>query len=328
MRRAIREIPNGTYSYQATIDGFDEPVTIAVSVQIDDDELGVDFTGTSPENERGINSVSNYTISLASYALKCMIDPLTPKNEGAFRPFRKMNIPEGSILNPRRPAPTFGRSLVGHVVTSALFGALAEAIPERVLADSGSCPGIRPHFLGTHNGRPFSFVLFANGGMGARATLDGLSCTGFPTNANCASMEVMESIVPLRCLKQELRPDSGGAGRMRGGLGLELIVEYTSEATGMLGMMSERKDHPAFGLFGGQNGMKTVAMLNDADAPQKGRAQLHQGDLLLMRYPGGGGYGDPAERDRRLVDRDLAYGYITREAAENTYGRTAANSEV
>jgi N-methylhydantoinase B len=320
MRRAISEVPDGSYHYEAVTDGFDEPIVIAVTVVVDGDELVLDFTGSSPQSERGINVVPNYATALSSYALKCLLDPFTPKNEGSFRPFRQYILPEGSILNPRKPAPVFGRSLVGHVTTSAVFGALAEALPDRVIADSGSCPGIRPHFHGEHRGRPFAFVLFANGGMGARSTKDGLSVTGFPTNADCASMEVLENIVPLRCWRQELRPDSGGAGRLRGGLGQQLEIEYVADSTGMLGMMSERHEHPAFGLFGGGSGSKTIALLNGVDAPHKGRATLRPGDRLEVRYPGGGGYGDPHERDEAKVRQDVEYGYVSADAARELYG--------
>jgi N-methylhydantoinase B len=326
MRRAISEVPDGSYHCEVTTDGFDVPITVAVTVTVDGDELVLDFTGSSPQQARGINVVPNYAKALSSYGLKCLLDPFTPKNEGSFRPFREYILPEGSILNPRRPAAVFGRSLVGHVTTSAVFGALAPALPDRVIADSGSCPGIRPHFHGIRNGRAWAFVLFANGGMGARAGKDGLSVTGFPTNADCASMEVLENIVPLRCWRQELRQDSGGAGRFRGGLGQEVEVEYLADGDGMLGMMSERHEHPAFGLFGGQSGQCTIATLNDRDAPHKGRAPLATGDRLVVKYPGGGGYGDPRERDPERVRQDVEFGYVSAEAARELYGWTASQA--
>lgn len=327
MRRVIRAMPSGTYEFETTMDGFDTPVTVAVTVRIGEDDLVVDFAGSSPESAWGINSVPNYTKAFTCYTLKCLLDPYTAKNEGSFRPFQDIRIPEGSILNPRRPAPVFGRSMVGHVITSAIFGALAPALPEQVLADSGSCPGIRPHFSGMHRGEPWAFVLFANGGMGARATKDGLACTGFPTNAGCASMEVLENIVPLRCWRQELRSDSGGAGRFRGGLGQEVLIEYLADGPGMLGMMSERHDHPAFGLAGGLPGQPTVATLSGEPAPRKGRARLRTGDRLLVRYPGGGGFGDPHERDPRLLQRDVDFGYVSVEAAARLYGYPRSTGE-
>jgi N-methylhydantoinase B len=327
MRKAIHEVPDGSYHYEVTTDGFDSPITVAVTVVVRDDELVLDFTGSSPQSERGINVVPNYAKALSSYALKCLLDPFTPKNEGSFRPFRDYVLPEGSILNPRKPAPVFGRSLVGHVTTSAVFGALAPALPDRVIADSGSCPGIRPHFHGTNHGQPFAFVLFANGGMGARSAKDGLSVTGFPTNADCASMEVLENIVPLRCWSQELRPDSAGAGRFRGGLGQQVEIEYVADGPGMLGMMSERHEHPAFGLFGGGSGETTIALLNGQDAPHKGRAPLRPGDRLVVRYPGGGGFGDPKDRAPELVRRDVEYGYVSAAAAERLYGYQPTTSD-
>jgi N-methylhydantoinase B len=137
-------------------------------------------------------------------------------------------------------------------------------------------------------------------------------------------MEVLENIVPLRCWRQELRQDSGGAGKFRGGLGQEVEVEYLADGDGMLGMMSERHEHPAFGLFGGQSGQCTIATLNGRDAPHKGRAPLATGDRLVVKYPGGGGYGDPRERDPERVRQDVEFGYVSAEAARQLYGWTAS----
>jgi N-methylhydantoinase B len=319
MRAAIAKLPDGRYEYEVTTDGFDQPITVHLAILVDKDELELDFTGSSPQSSRGINCVLNYARAFAFFALKCVLDPLVPKNEGSNRPFRRVYAPPGCIVNPARPAPVFGRSTVGHVVTSAVFGALAPAIPDRVLADSGSAPGIRAHFSGTHQGQPFSFVLFTNGGMGSRADKDGLSCTGFPTNAGSASMEVMESIVPLRCLQQELRADSGGAGTFRGGLGQIVRIQYIGDSEGVLGMMADRQQHPAFGLFGGGSGAPCVIQLNGVDVPQKGRVPIHPGDLVEILFPGGGGYGNPAERDRERVRQDVLFELVSAQSAVDAY---------
>jgi N-methylhydantoinase B len=320
MRAAIRGIPNGLYEYMVTTDGFEAPIDIHLAILVDDDELELDFTGSSPQSRRGINCVLNYARAFAFFALKCALDPLVPKNEGSNRPFRRVFAPEGCIVNPRRPAPVFGRSTVGHLVTSAVFGALAPAIPDRVIADSGSAPGIRAHFSGTVDDKPFSFVLFTNGGMGSRHDKDGLSCTGFPTNAGSASMEVMESIFPLRCLHQELRQDSGGPGKYRGGLGQTVRIQYVGDDEGVLGMMADRLQHPAFGLFGADHGAPCVIQLDGVDVPPKGRVAIRPGQVLEIQFPGGGGYGKPSDRNRELIHHDLRLGLISRESALKSYG--------
>lgn len=321
MREAIRELQDGVYTYTLEADGFDHPLRIAVTVTIQGDEIAVDYTGSSAQINRGLNCVLNYTYAYTCYPLKCVLDPFTPKNEGSFRPFT-ITAPEGSLLNPRFPAPVNARQITGHLIGCALFGALAPALPNKVIADSGSAPTCRAVFSGRMaSGQKFSFILFANGGMGARPNRDGLSTTPFPTNATCASVEVMENLAPLIVWKKELLVDSGGPGTWRGGLGQEIVLEVVGLEALAVSLISDRRDHPALGLFGGMPGAPVEIVLNDGQfIHPKARSALKPGDRLTIKYAGGGGYGQPVERSRERVVSDLQNGYITERAALDLYG--------
>ena len=320
MRQAINEAKDGVYNYILESDGYDAPLKICCNITIKGDEVAVDYTGTSPQINRGLNCVFNYTWAYTCYPLKCALDPLTPKNEGSFRPFT-ITAPEGSLLNPLFPAPVNARQITGHLLGCAVFGALAPALPQRVIADSGSAPTCRAVFSGRlPAGQKFSFILFANGGMGARPDRDGLSTTPFPTNSTCASIEVMENLAPLIVWKKELLADSGGPGTWRGGLGQEIALEVVSTEPLAVSLISDRRDHPALGLFGGRPGGPVRFVLNDGQfIHPKARSALKPGDRLTIRYAGGGGYGPPEKRDRDRVVWDLRNGYITDRAARTLY---------
>ncbi|MBI3965113.1 MAG: hydantoinase B/oxoprolinase family protein, partial [Chloroflexi bacterium] len=321
MRRAIAELPDGSWEHTVYMDGFDQPIKIQCRVTIRGDEIEVDYEGTSPQVDRGINSVMNYTWAYTCYPVKCAIDPHTAKNEGSYRAIT-VKAPEGSILNPRYPAPVNSRQIVGHMLTGAIFGCLAQVIPERVIADSGSAPTLRTVYSGIgRHGERFGFILFANGGMGARPNQDGLPCTPFPTNSTCASIEVMEGLTPLLVRTKRIRPDSGGAGKWRGGYGQEIIVECRAERPISLSVISDRQQFPPQGMVGGEPGSSAVIKyLNREDRVHpKSRTTLNPGDVLYCAYPGGGGYGPPSERDPELVRQDLENGVISEEAAYTLY---------
>ncbi len=320
MRAAIRAIPDGEYSFAVETDGFDWPLTIRIKITVRGSDLHVDFAGTSPQIDRGLNSVYNYTYAYTTYPLKCILDPVTPKNEGSFRPIT-IEAPLGSILNPTFPAPVDARQLTGHYLTAAVFGAMAPAIPDRVIADSGG-PPIRIIYAGTgYDGQKVGQIVFPWGGMGARPNQDGLSCTPFPSNSGCGSFEAIESISPLLIWQRMMIPDSGGAGRFRGGLGQEIVIELVSRDQARVSILSERLRHPPIGLLGGQPGAPAGLQLNRGDPlPPKGRTVFQPGAVVRLRYAGGGGYGPPRERDRARILEDLKNELITPEAARSTYG--------
>jgi N-methylhydantoinase B len=322
MRRAIAAVPDGTYRSVLEADGFDDQITrIACAVTVTGETMHIDYDGTSPQIDRGINCVLNYTHAYSVYPVKCALDPFTPRNEGSYWPI-SVSAPEGSILNPRFPAPVGARQLTGHLLADAIYAALAEVVPERVIAQSGAAPSMRALFSGVdRNGDRFSQVLFATGGMGAAPHCDGLTTTSFPTNVGAGSIEALESASPLLVWRKQLRPDSGGAGQFRGGLGQEAVIEVRSSAPVRLSLLSDRRDHPPLGVQGGAPGAPSVIRFADGTMPHpKSRTTIPPGTRLHMVYAGGGGYGDPKRRDPAALASDLRDGYVTAAAARTEYG--------
>ena len=298
-------------------DGFDEHVTtIAVTVTVSGDTMLLDFAGSSPQIDRGINCVMNYTHAYAVYPVKCALDPFTPRNEGSYRAI-EVRAPEGSILNPRFPAPVSARQLTGHLLAGAIYQAMSPVIPGQVIAECGGAPTMRALFSGLdRQGDRFSQVLFASGGMGASPHRDGLATTAFPTNAGAGSIEAFESVAPLVVWAKQLRPDSGGAGQFRGGLGQEAVIEVRSPAPLRLSLLSDRREHPAQGVLGGGPGGAAEIVMSDGTRPHpKSRTTIDPGTQLVMRYAGGGGYGPASARDPAALAADLRDGYVDRRRA-------------
>ena len=317
VREKIRELPNGEWRSETWSDGFEEPIAIRCRVAVEGDEILIDFAGSSPESAHGINVVLNYTHAYASFAVKAAIYPDVPHNEGSFRPVR-VTAPPGSILNALEPAPVASRQAVGHFVPSAIFAALAGALPGRLLA-----PGADPIWLSVWRGQnpSFTMTIFQVGGTGARPTKDGLSAVGFPSGVAGVPAEVIESLSPLVMRRRELRADSGGAGKWRGGLGQ--LTEFTRRGEGRWSVSSivDRTRYPAPGLLGGKPGMAgELALGNGARPNPKSQIEMERGDIVHLNLPGGGGYGDPFARDPELVRQDVISGYVTTGAAARDYG--------
>lgn len=322
MRMAIEALPDGSWTSSIRADGFDEDETfIQCRLTVRGSELEIDFEGTSPQINRGINSVLKYTTAYANYPIKCALDPESPRNEGSFQPIT-VKAQRGSILNPVFPAPVAARQLTGHLLTGAIYGCLAQIVPELVVAESGSAPTLRTVFGGqARDGQSFNQVLFASGGLGASSRMDGYACTAFPSNTGAGSIEVLESVSPLLVRHKELAQDSGGAGKYRGGLGQDVILDILSDKPINISLLSDRHKYPPLGLLGGQSGSKSIVALSDGSRLHpKSRDVLKPGEQLRIHFPGGGGYGPPEERDPAAVRRDIEYGYVSREAAESDYG--------
>ena len=322
MRRAISEVPDGTYRATLEADGFDQQIThIECAVTVRGDRMHIDYAGTSPQIDRGINCVFNYTHAYSVYPIKCSLDPFTPRNEGTYQAI-SVAAPEGSILNPTFPAPVGARQLTGHLLAGVIYRALADVLPDRIIAESGAAPSMRALFSGVdRNGDRFSQVLFATGGMGASPHRDGLATTSFPTNVGAGSIEAFESVAPLVVWKKQLTADSGGPGRFRGGLGQEAEIELRAPAPVRLSLISDRRDHPALGVLGGGNGAPALIAFGDGTRPHpKSRTTIAPGTRLHMVYAGGGGFGDPKARDPVAVKRDVRDGYVTPDAARKHYG--------
>jgi len=310
MRRAIEAVPDGSYSDSLMVDGFEEPLTIRCEVRIIGSDLTVDFAGTSLQVARPINSVLNFTRAYSAYAVKCAFDPTTPNNDGSFRPVR-ITAPEGSFLNPRRPAPIWARHLAGHYLPPVIFSALAELMPERVIADCGS-PIWNVYFAGKQrNGNRFVKMFFMNGGHGARPHQDGPACLSFPSNIATVPIEQFENSVPLLITEKALIPDSGGAGRYRGGPAQRLSFRVTADSPVSMTIRHERVKFPPRGLLGGKPGAAGREYVNGKRIAAKVRMNLEPNDLVTFDTPGGGGMGCPTERDPALIQADLANGLVT-----------------
>jgi len=321
MREAIRKLPNGRYENEAWSDGFDEPIRIKVAVIIEDEDILIDFAGSSPQSPWGINVVLNYTRAYASFAMKAAITPEVPHNEGAFRPVH-VTAPPGSILNCVEPAAVASRHLIGHFLPGVIFGALAQAMPTQLIA----C-GADPIWISVWRGNwpashePFTFSLFQCGGTGARATKDGLNTTGFPSGVAGVPAEVIESSTPLVQYRRELRTDSGGPGTYRGGLGQWTEVGYRGDEPWAVSAMIDRTHFPATGLNGGKSGAPGELLVNGNTGQQpKALLTLAPESRVQLNLPGGGGYGDPHQRPVALVLHDAINGYVSLEAAEREYG--------
>ena len=321
MRSAIREIPNGTHRHRTWSDGFEEPILIEAAVTIEDEDIYIDFAGSSPQSERGINVVFNYTHAYASFAMKAAISPDVPHNDGAFRPVH-VSAPPGSILNCIDPAPVASRHLIGHFLPGVVFGALAEAMPDRLMA-----PGADPIWITIWRGKArasddaFTFSLFQCGGAGARAAKDGLSATGFPSGVAGVPAESVETLTPMVQHRRELRTDSGGPGRFRGGLGQWTEMSCRTDQPWTLSAMIDRIAHPAEGLLRGKPGRAGALSIDGArEAEPKRLLVLDPANRVHLDPPGGGGYGDPFARDPEAVLRDVIEGYVSLEAARRDYG--------
>lgn len=324
-RDAIAEIPNGTYRDEVVIDGFDHALKIAVSIQVNDRDLVVDYDGTSPQVDRGINVVYNYTHAYTTYPLACSISPAVPNNAGSFRPV-EVTAPPGSVLNAAFPCAVGARHLIGHFLSQAVFGALSGAIPDRVLAD-GSAGLWNTQLEGRdREGRVFSYIFFSAGGMGASPASDGLSATAFPSGIKGVPAEAIEAVSPVLMLKRELRPDSGGAGRFRGGLGQEMALRMDTDSAVLHSCMYDRTRSPARGFLGGGNGAVGEVILSDGSRPHpKGKYELQPGQTVTLRLPGGGGYFSPWARDPDRVLNDVRQGRVSLEAARDEYGVVVDN---
>jgi len=313
MRTAIRAVPDGTYRYAMRTDGVDAPLDFKVALTITGDEIVADYTGTSPQQPRAINCVLAYTSAMTAYAIKCALLPGLANNEGMYRPIT-VAAPEGCILNPRFPAAVVSRAVTGHYVPVLLFGALHQVIPERVMAGVGSPlwavqqTGLRA------DGRPYTNIFFFNGGTGATPVKDGENVLSWPSNISSTPVEVAERNSPLFFRAKRLRPSSGGRGRFRGGLGQDILIECESDIPVVVSFMAERTAFPAPGFAGGGPGGLGDVRINGRRIDHRRQHVLRKGDTVLVRTPGGGGYGQPAQRDAERLTRDRRMGYVARRA--------------
>lgn len=341
----IAALPTGASAHgQMTIDGYSDEVLLKVRLDIEDKTIRCDFAGSSGLDKKGINVPLVYTRAYACYALKCAIAPEIPNNAASLAPF-KITAPENSILNALHPAPVALRHVIGHMVPDTVFNALDQILPETVPAEGAGTlcnfqVSLRPRTDIDLNAQPQStdissthdqemakaavrseVLTFNSGGSGARPRSDGLNATAFPSGVMTMPVEATENAGPVIVWRKELRPDSGGAGRHRGGLGQYMEVGAVEGHEFDLSAMFDRVHNPAVGRHGGHAGGATTIALDDGGTLRgKGRQFVPHGRKVMMAFPGGGGYGDPAQRDKEAVKKDLARGYITDAVAKEKYG--------
>ena len=286
MREAIRAVPDGTYRYAFRTDGTGAPFDFKVALTVRGDEIVADFTGTSPQQPRAINCVMAYSYAMTAYAVRCALLPGLPNNEGMYRPIT-VKAPEGSLLNPRFPAAVVSRATTGHYVPALVLGALHQVIPERVMASAGS-PLWAVSQSGTRDdGRPYTTVLFFNGGMGATPVKDGEHVLSWPSNISFTPVEVAERNSPLFFHYKRMSPGSGGAGKFRGGLGQEMRIENESPTPIVMSFMAERTTYAAPGLAGGRAGGRGEVRLNGKRIDNRKQYMLKKGDTVVLTTPGG-----------------------------------------
>lgn len=312
----IRALPQGAWDNVLDTDGHATPVRLAARVEIAGDRVNVDFTGSAPVSPQGINVPIIYSKAYACYALKCIVAPEIPNNWASLAAFT-VSSPE-NILNAPRPAPVSVRHVIGHLVPDLVLGALAQALPGQVLAEGAAAlwnihMSVQP--VAGAAGRRAEILMFNSGGMGARPGLDGLSATAFPSGVMTMPIEATEHTGPIVVWRKELRPDSGGDGEYRGGLGQVIEIAPMPGHMFDFSAMFDRVNHPARGRDGGSPGAAGRVALDDGTLLRpKGWQHVPEGRTLVLHLPGGGGFGDPARRSAEARAEDARKGYVTKDS--------------
>jgi N-methylhydantoinase B len=327
MRAAISKIPNGVYPYEGIIEGAGkrEDIDIKVTVEVKDSDIHIDFDGTSSQVDWGGNVVYNFTYAYVFMAVKSAFDPDIPINEGAIRPV-KMTAPEGTVVNCKFPAAVAARMQIGHFMTEMVFKALAAATPDNIIAESGGTPAQTNIFYGKrHNAAPWLTMIIRGGGLGAGSRMDGHHCAIFPANGANTPVEIFESDTPLIVEERSLVCDSGGPGKMRGGLGRKMVIrvpddDYAPQGPTSIAVQAGRYKYPPRGLFGAGPGSGARFLVNGQNGDPSGLTLCLPGDVIQFDSAGGGGYGDPLQRDPQAVEVDVINGYVSIEKAREDYG--------
>ena len=327
MREEIAKIPDGIYRAEGIVEqtkGKDN-IIIKVAVEVKGSDITVDLNGSSPQVDWGGNVVYNFTYAYVFMAMKSMFGPDIPNNDGCAAPI-KMKAPEGTVVNCRFPAAVAARLVIGHFLTEIIYRALSKVVPSKVIAASGGTPAQMNVFYGRRNDRrPWHSVIIRGGGMGASAINDGNYVYIFPANGANTPIEIFESDTPLIVEKRELIADSAGPGIMKGGLGQREVFKipddkYAPIPPVNLGIQAGRFIHPPEGLFGGNPGGRAQFLVNGVSGNPYGLTQLKPGDAVTIDAAGGGGHGNPLDRDPEMVENDVLEGYVSLEKAKEDYG--------
>lgn len=311
-REEIRKWPKGTFTFRDYIDDdglSPDPIPINVSLTVHEDHISVDYTGSSPQVRGAINSTMSYTKSCTYLSVRCALKGDVPNNAGVFRCI-EIFVPEGSVLNPREPAAVAARALTGYRVFDAMLGALAQVVPDRVPA-AGEGGNTVVCLSGTKaSGEPYIIVDMICGAWGARPDCDGIEAiTNASQNLSNTPVETLEARHPVRVESYELVADSCGAGRYRGGLGIQRSYRALTDNC-MLQLRADRMKYQPYGLSGGGAAAPAVNALQRQGAqlealPSKVGMHISCNDLVTHCQPGGGGFGDPLDRDFAAISEDV-----------------------
>ncbi|MBO9450390.1 hydantoinase B/oxoprolinase family protein [Tropicibacter sp. R16_0] len=321
---AIAEVPEGVYKNVLRMDGYENELELHATLTVSKSGLHVDFAGTSGCSSKGINVPLNYATAYTVFALRCIVGPDIPNNAGSLEPFT-VDGPKGCILNAQRPVPVAMRHTLGQVTPDLVLGCLHQALPDQVPAEGASCmfdlPMRHAPEVAANGGREFAIEPVHNGGTGARPHADGLSATAYPSGVFGSQVEITEAVAPVVMWRRELRPDSGGAGKYRGGLGQRIEMTSSNGAPFIVFLSVERLKFPALGRMGGQPGAPGRIRFRegDSDLSGKGELRVEGDDYLIFETPGGGGFGDASERDPDALALDLKRGLVS-EAGAKAYG--------
>ncbi|MEZ5778574.1 MAG: hydantoinase B/oxoprolinase family protein [Paracoccaceae bacterium] len=322
---AIAEVAEGVYRNVLNVDGYEKELELHATLTVTKDRLHLDFAGTSGCSKKGINVPLNYAAAYSVFALRCIIGPDIPNNAGSLEPF-VVTGPPGCILNAQAPAPVAMRHTLGQMTPDLVLGCLSQALPDRVPAEGASCmydlPMRHTAEAVRTGGRQFAVELVHNGGTGARPHADGLSATAYPSGVFGSQVEITEAVAPVTVWRRELLPDSGGAGRFRGGLGQRIEMTSAVDEPFLVFLSVERVKNAAAGRAGGLAGAPGRIRVTgrDDDIPGKCELRVEPGERLIFDTPGGGGYGDPTARDPGRLRRDVSQGLVSPDAAERLYG--------
>ena len=325
MRAAISKLPITTTTNTMKIDGYDEEIVLKAKLSVVNDTIVIDYEGSSLISDFGINVPKCYTDAYTSFGVKCVVAPEVPNNAGSLAHII-VKAPEGCILNAPHPCAVVARSSIGHMLPDVVFGCLHKLIPGQVPAEGTSClwnlrlgagHGITKRDPNTKlENTTFTAMSFHSGGAGARPNRDGLSATPFPSGVRNVPVEVLEAITPIVIWRKELRQNSGGAGKFRGGLGQRMVVGNREKAEFAIFGTFDRVKNPARGRDGGKPGATgSLTLTSGRKLKGMGRQVIPIGEELIIEMPGGGGYGNPKSRDRKKIVEDIKAGLINADHA-------------
>jgi N-methylhydantoinase B len=313
-RQAIKALPQGEWSYELPLDGYESEIVIRCKLSIRNGKILIDYKGTSAASIFGINSPRTYSLAYSVFALKAVIAPHVPNNIGSLSCFDILTEPH-SCVDPIRPSPVTARHVIGQMLADAVFGCLAQALPGKVQAESAGSIWIlslnsahgRVAASETAQTKDFGVISIALGGIGGRPGKDGLSTMAFPSGIGGIPVEITEGQCPLWFKEKQYLPNSGGAGEWRGGLGQRIEIRNREAAPFLISAATfDRIKNAAKGRGGGQPGSLGVAKLKSGkNLPDKGVHIVPKGDSLIVELPGGGGFGDPRNRRKDLIEADL-----------------------